>query len=114
MPAREQGDAMDILHGISDVVQDIWVIITLLMFIIKPLRQRLLGGKCREKDKEEATRCNLRSNMLEIYYKGQKTRTIHIYEYENFMQLYDVYKKLGGNSFIDKVHKEIEEWTVIA
>lgn len=88
--------------------------LTILVFFIKPIRQRILGGKCREKDKEEATRCNLRSNMLEIYYKGLKTRTLHIYEYENFIKLYDVYKRLGGNSFVDKIRQEIEDWDVVA
>ena len=35
------------------------------------------------------------------------------YEYENFVYLYEAYKALKGNSFIDKIYKEVQEWEVI-
>lgn len=57
-------------------------------------------------------KCLLRSEMLAIYYRHNDTKCITQYEYENFALLYDAYKKLRGNSFIDKVKKEIDEWTV--
>ncbi|MBQ6051770.1 MAG: hypothetical protein IJL30_00600 [Clostridia bacterium] len=60
----------------------------------------------------DGQRCLLRSEMLKIYYKHQQSKEIRQYEYENFFLLYDAYKKLKGNSFIDKVAKEIKGWTV--
>lgn len=104
---------METISTITEVVRDLWFLFTVVVFFVKPIRERLLGSRSRERDKEEATRCNLRSNMLEIYYKGVESKSIHIYDYENFTKLYDVYKKLGGNSFIDEVHDKIEEWEVI-
>lgn len=57
-------------------------------------------------------RCLLRSDMLRIYYKHNDERKIRQFEYENFMELYAAYKKLHGNSFIDKVAAEIKTWAV--
>lgn len=59
-------------------------------------------------------KCQLRSEMLRLYYRNQNAETIHQYEYENFMYLYGAYKALRGNSFIDKIHKEVQTWKVIS
>ena len=58
-------------------------------------------------------KCQLRSEMLQIYYRNQDTEIIHQYEYENFVYLYEAYKALKGNSFIDKIYKEVETWEII-
>lgn len=58
-------------------------------------------------------KCQLRSEMLRIYYRHQDTRVIRQYEYENFVMLYSAYKALKGNSFIDKIYKEVQTWKVI-
>ena len=57
--------------------------------------------------------CQLRSEMLRIYYHNREKRIIRQYEYENFVYLYEAYKALKGNSFIDKIYKEVQEWEVI-
>ena len=62
----------------------------------------------------EGTKCQLRSEMLRTYYHARETRTIRQYEFENFVSLYEAYKSLKGNSFIDKIYKEVEEWEVIS
>ncbi len=61
----------------------------------------------------EGQRCLLRSEMLKIYYKHSETREIPQYELENFCMLYEAYKKLHGNSFIDKVAEDVKEWKVV-
>lgn len=58
-------------------------------------------------------KCQLRTDMLMIYYHNREARTIHQYEYENFVMLYEAYKALKGNSFIDKIYKEVQEWEII-
>ena len=62
----------------------------------------------------DGTRCQLRSEMLRIYYHNRGKGTIRQYEYENFTLLYDAYKALKGNSFIDKIAKEVREWEVVS
>ncbi len=58
-------------------------------------------------------KCQLRSEMLRIYYRNKDSKRIRQYEYENFVMLHDAYKALKGNSFIDKIYKEIQTWEVI-
>lgn len=58
-------------------------------------------------------KCQLRSDMLHIYYQYKDSKKIRQYEFENFVYLYKAYKALGGNSFIDKIYKEVMSWEVI-
>lgn len=56
----------------------------------------------------------LRSEMLQIYYRNREKGEIHQYEYENFVFLYEAYKALKGNSFIDKINQDVKSWEVIS
>lgn len=59
------------------------------------------------------TRCQLRSEMLRIYYHHRESKVLRQYEYENFVMLYEAYKALKGNSFIDKIYEEVKTWEVV-
>ena len=59
------------------------------------------------------TKCQLRSEMLRIYYRHQDSKNIRQYEYENFVMLYEAYKALKGNSFIDKIYSEVKTWKIM-
>lgn len=58
-------------------------------------------------------RCLLRSEMLRTYYHNKDAEKIRQYEYENFIFLYKAYKALKGNSFIDKIYKEVQTWEIV-
>lgn len=58
-------------------------------------------------------KCLLRSDMLTIYYRHKDAGTIRQYELENFVLLYKAYKALKGNSFIDKIYKDVMTWRVV-
>ena len=60
------------------------------------------------------TRCQLRSEMLRIYYHCHEKGVRRQYEYENFVMLYEAYKALKGNSFVDKIYKEIQDLEIIS
>lgn len=75
------------------------VIIPVIVFVIK-----IANG----------TKCQLRSEMLRTYYHNRESETIRQYEYENFVMLYEAYKALKGNSFIDKIYKEVQSWEIIS
>lgn len=62
----------------------------------------------------EGTKCQLRSEMLRIYYRHRESEEIRQYEYENFVYLYEAYKALKGNSFIDKIYAEVKKWEIIS
>ena len=59
------------------------------------------------------TKCQLRSEMLRIYYHNSESKRVRQYEYENFVYLYEAYKALKGNSFIDKIYTEVKSWEII-
>lgn len=61
----------------------------------------------------DGTKCQLRSEMLRIYYKHNESEKIRQFEYENFVLLYNAYKALRGNSFIDKIYEEVHSWEII-
>ena len=60
----------------------------------------------------EGNKCQLRSEMTRTYYHHKETGKLRQYEYENFVTLYEAYKALGGNSFIDKIYEEVKKWEI--
>lgn len=64
-------------------------------------------------DINEGVKALLRSEILKYYFKHKEENKIYQYERECIDRLYDAYKALGGNSFIDDVYSEIREWEVI-
>lgn len=91
-------------------LKDITVLITeigILLSVVIPVIVTL-------KKVRDGQRCLLRSDMLRIYYHSHETGKIRQYEYENFVALYDAYKALGGNSFIEKIYSEIKDLDVVA
>ena len=63
----------------------------------------------------KGTLCQLRSEMLRIYYHNREEGKIRQYEYENFVSLFEAYTALGGNSFISKIYyKEVQNWEIIS
>lgn len=78
--------------------------------LIKPVREKLFGIS----DMREGQKCMLRSGMLSIYYSGQDhDGRIRQHDYENFVLMYQAYKAMKGNSFIDKIYKEVQKMEVV-
>ena len=97
------------LSTVASTCSEITVILAALAMLIKPLRRKLLGL-----DKlTDALKCQLRHDMLHTYYRHREDHTIRQYELEDFLYLYRGYKALGGNSFIDRIKSEIDEWEVM-
>jgi hypothetical protein len=70
--------------------------------------------KCfREQAKiREGQKCQLRTDMLRTYHKNKDTRKLRQYEAENFVMMYQAYKAMGGNSFIDEIYEHVTKWDV--
>lgn len=78
--------------------------------LCKPIRNKILGLN----DVREGQRCLLRSEILRTYYGHREKKTIRQYEYENVVYIYKAYKALGGNTFVDHIYAEINEWEVLS
>ena len=92
-------DLTDIVLLIGEISVLVGVIIPVIVWIMK-----IANGQ----------KCQLRNEMLQIYYKNHETRVIRQYEYENFVFLYEAYKALKGNSFIDKIYNEVKTWDIVS
>lgn len=100
---------MEVLQIIADHAGDICQIATCAALLIKPVRERILGtAKIRE-----GQRCLLRSEIVRIYYRHKADNELKEYEFRNLEECYKAYKVLGGNSFIDHIYAEMQEWDII-
>ncbi len=95
---------------IAAVASEITVVVAFIAMLVKPIRKKVF----QDKEVRQGQLCLLRAEIVRVYYRNLDTKTIRQYEYENLCLLYKAYKALGGNSFVDHIFKEIEEWTVIA
>lgn len=100
---------METLKTIAGYAGNICTIATCAALLIKPIRERLLGTA----DIREGQRCLLRSEIVRIYYRHHDDKQLREYEYKNLSQCYKAYKALGGNSFIDHIYGEMQEWEII-
>ena len=100
---------MDTLHTVADHVSDLCQVVTCVLFLVKPFREWLMGTK----QIQEGHRCLLRSEAVRIYYRHLQDKQLREYEFRNLEQCYLAYKALGGNSFIDRIYAEMQEWEII-
>ena len=111
---------METIEIIQAVVTMLTGLFALLTVVSKPFRNWLLNIKKEEKKEEEAEarqretdKCLLRDRITSAYFKHHETKEIREYEFTNVASLYKQYKALGGNSFVDKIWKEMQEWTIL-
>ena len=90
------------IHDWAVLIGEITVLLGVVIPVIVSVRKIKNGMKCQ-----------LRSDMLQVYYHNRETKVIRQYEYENFIYLYEAYKALKGNSFIDKIYEEVHEWEIV-
>lgn len=95
---------MEQLNTTISIIKAVEVILTVAIIPLIILIFNLINGM----------RCQLRSEMLRTYYSNKDSEKIRQYELENFVYLYKAYKSLRGNSFIDKIYKEVMSWDVIS
>ena len=68
---------------------------------------RLKDYKKRDKNQEEALKCLLRSNITSKYYVYTELKEIPLYEKENIDYMFEQYDRMGGNSYVEGLVKEI-------
>lgn len=91
------------IPALATLVTEIGVLLAVIIPVIVSIKKISTG-----------TKCQLRSEMLRIYYHNIETGKIRQYEFENFVMLYEAYKALKGNSFIDKIYKEVQALDIVS
>lgn len=70
----------------------------------------LLKNQKKDRDaNSKGTMLLLRVQLIEYHEKYMAQQSIPSYAYENFVEMYEAYHKLGGNGMITKMYKEIQE-----
>jgi hypothetical protein len=91
------------LTTIATLIGEIGVLVGVIVPVIISIRKIANG-----------TKCQLRSEMLRIYYHNKDEKKIRQYEKENFLMLFGAYKALNGNSFVEDIAKEVRSWEVVS
>ena len=68
---------------------------------------KIKGYKEKDTRQEETLKCLLRSNITSKYYVYSELKEIPYYEKENIDRMFEQYKKMGGNSYVDTIVREI-------
>ena len=100
---------MEALQLIADHAGDICQIATCAALVIKPVREWLMGTEAIR----EGQRCLLRAEIVRLYYRHREEKKLREYEYKLLVQCNEAYKALKGNSFIDHIYAEMQEWEII-
>ena len=100
---------MQYLKLIAEICGSISAVVALAVLLVKPLRKWVFGMK----QIENGQKCLLRSDMLRTYYRHREDGEIRQYEFENFLTTYKAYKALGGNSFIEHIYEEVQDWRIM-
>lgn len=100
---------MELLRIFADHAGDLCQVATCAALLIRPVREWLLGTEALR----EGQRCLLRSEIVRLYYRNHAQRQLREYEYRNLEQCYRAYKTLKGNSFVDHIYGEMQEWEII-
>lgn len=99
----------EMLETAASYASSITCILAFVAVMVKPVREKIFGiGVVRE-----GQRCLLRSEIVRIYYRHVEEKHLREYEYENLVHCYKAYKQLDGNSFVDHIYEEMQEWTVV-
>lgn len=70
----------------------------------------LLQKQKKDRDaNSKGTMLLLRVQLIEYHAKYTAAGEIPSYAYQNFIEMYDAYHELGGNSMVTKMKEEIEE-----
>lgn len=72
-------------------------------------------AKLREKGREdiaikEALKYLIQSNLTNTYYAYEQLGKIPDYVYKNWLNLFKIYKALGGNDYMDAIYEKIQNW----
>ena len=102
-------ESMNILLNIFSIISGLFSLTSFLVLVIKPIREKIFNIR----KSKAGELCLLRTEMLKIYYKNEDAKQIKEYEYKNFVELYEAYIALGGNSFIKDVNEKVREWEIL-
>lgn len=88
-------------------------IVTIVGFIVTGalgyLTAKVKDHKKRDNQQQKALMCLLRSNITSKYYVYKEFGSIPYYEKENIDMMFEQYKNMNGNSYVELIVEEINK-----
>ena len=91
---------------IINFIKDYWVLITFFFGEIGVLIAFVNSI-------HKGIKCTLRNDIVEIYEDCKVKREITKFQYETACLSYQEYRRLKGNSFVEKLMKELEDFKIV-
>lgn len=89
---------------------------TIVTFIVSTICGYLLGKvKRNKKDNElfkDSIKCLLRASMVNTYFAYKEIGSMPYYCKQAWYMMYEAYKNLDGNSFIDDIKLEVDKFEI--
>lgn len=76
---------------------------------VKEYKKKIKDHEEHDQNQEDALKCLLRSNITSKYYVYTEMKAIPLYEKENIDYMFEQYDKMGGNSYVEGLVKEINK-----
>ena len=92
-----------------------FVLSTTLGYCVKALKvykEESQKKKENENIQNEALKMMLQSELTHTHYVYKQMGSIPDYVFKNWHNLFKIYKKLGGNDFIDTLKKKMSNWEI--
>lgn len=100
------------------------IISTIITFVVSGLLGYCVGviKKYKEKSKKEKDNENVQNIALLYLLQSQLTNTFFVYNeigeisdyvYRNWLNSFKIYKKLGGNDYVDTLKQKMDAWIVV-
>lgn len=77
---------------------------------LEPIKKEIRHIK---KNSADGVKCSLRNDILFIYMMNKKEKALTIQEKQAINYSFELYNKLGGNSFIKDIVNEMNDWQTI-
>lgn len=109
---------MGIFENLVQIAGGLATICGFIGCVWKIIRDQKTIREAQEKSRQEqekiceGQKCQLRTDMMRTYYKNRDAKRLRQYEAENFVKMYQAYKAMGGNSFIDEIYNHVTQWDV--
>lgn len=81
--------------------------------VIRNYKNKIKEKGDNEKIQNLALLTLLQSQLTNTYFVYNEVGKITDYVYQNWLNLFDIYKELGGNNYVDTLKSKMENWQII-
>jgi len=79
---------------------------------LKTYKDEMIRKRENELIQNEALKILLQSNLTNTHFAYKQLGSIPDYVYKNWLNLFKIYKKLGGNDYVDTLKKQMAGWEI--